>query len=264
VTTVTDLWTRIHPSALVDAGATIADSARIGPYAIVGPGVEIGERTIVGSHVLIERDTRVGDDCVIHHGAVLGTDPQDLKYDGEPSRLEVGSRTTVREYCTLNRGTGEGGTTLVGSDCLLMAYTHVAHDCRIGDHAILANSTNLGGHVVVGRHATIGGVTGIHQFVRIGDYAFIGACSKATQDVPPFFLVDGHPCTAHGINLVGLRRRGFSPEALRSLRRAYRTMYKSSRNLGDALDEIAGWPETGPEVEQLVEFVRSSERGIVS
>lgn len=255
---------RIHPTALVDPDARVAGTATVGAYAIVGPGVELGERVRVGSHALIERDTTVGEDCVIHHGAVLGSDPQDLKYDGEPSQLEVGARTTVREYCTLNRGTGEGGLTRVGSDCLLMAYVHVAHDCQVGDHAILANSTHLGGHVRIGAYATIGGVTGIHQFVRIGDYAFIGACSKATQDVPPYFLVDGHPCVAHGINLVGLRRRGFSAEALRRLRRAYRTMYKSSNNLGDAIEEIEGWTDAGPEIRTLLEFVRTSERGIVS
>lgn len=259
-----DPSTRVHPTALIDPEASVAGSATVGPYAIVGPGVRVGERVRVGSHALIERDTTVGDDCVIHHGAVLGSDPQDLKYDGEPSRLEVGARTTVREYCTLNRGTGESGLTRVGSDCLLMAYVHVAHDCEVGDHAILANSTHLGGHVQIGRYATIGGVTGIHQFVRIGDYAFIGACSKATQDVPPYFLVDGHPCVARGINLVGLRRRGFTDEALRGLRRAYRAMYKSNRNIGDALDEIGSWTDAGPEVRTLVEFVRASERGVVS
>jgi UDP-N-acetylglucosamine acyltransferase len=262
--TAADPSARIHPTALIDPGAAVAESATVGPYAIVGPGVVVGERSRIGSHVLIERDTTIGEDCVIHHGAVLGSDAQDLKYDGESSRLEVGARTTVREYCTLNRGTGEGGMTRVGSDCLLMAYVHVAHDCEVGDHTILANSTHLGGHVLIGEHATIGGVSGIHQFVRIGAYAFVGACSKATQDVPPYFLVDGHPCVARGINLVGLRRRGFSAEALRSLRRAYRAMYKSSRNIGDAIDEIEGWSDAGPEVRTLLEFVRTSERGIVS
>lgn len=254
----------IHGTALVDPDAVVAESASIGPYSIVGPGVEIGERVRVGSHALIERDTRVAEACVVHHGAVLGTDPQDLKYRGEPSRLEVGPRTRIREFCTLNRGTGEGGVTRVGADCLLMAYTHVAHDCRVGDHAILANSTQLGGHVEVGRHVTIGGVTGIHQFVRIGDHAFIGACSKATQDVPPFLLVDGHPCTARGVNLIGLKRRGFDEAALRRLRRAFKALYKSNRNTREALDEIEGWEDTGPEIERLVAFVRASERGIVS
>jgi UDP-N-acetylglucosamine acyltransferase len=260
----TDAAPEIHPSAIVDPGARIAASASVGPYSIVGPGVELGERVRVASHVLIERDTRVGEDCVVHHGAVLGTDPQDLKYRGEPSRLEIGPRTTIREYATLNRGTGAEGVTRVGSDCLLMAYAHVAHDCVVGDHVIMANAVELGGHVEIGSCATVGGVTGVHQFVRIGSHAFIGACSKATQDIPPYLLVDGRPCEAHGVNVIGLRRRGFSDEALRRLRKAYRTLYKSSHNIRDAIEEIAAWEETGPEVDLFVDFVRGSERGIVS
>lgn len=254
----------IHPSALVDPDADIAPSATIGPYAIIGPGVEIGARARIDSHVLLERDTRLAAECVVHHGAVLGTDPQDLKYAGEATRLEVGPRTTIREFCTLNRGTGDGGVTRVGADCLLMAYTHVAHDCVVGDHAILANTVELGGHVEIGPWVTIGGVTGVHQFVRIGAHSFVGACSKPTQDIPPFLLADGHPCMARGVNLIGLKRRGFGDEALRRLRRVYRAVYKSNRNIGDALDEIATWEETGPEVDLFVDFVRGSERGIIS
>ena len=254
----------IHPTAVIDPEARIAGSAAIGPFSVIGPGVEIGERVRIGSQVLVERDSRLAEDCIVHHGAVLGTDAQDLKYRGEPSRLEVGPRTTIREYATVNRGTAEGGVTRVGADCLLMAYSHVAHDCRIGDHAIVSNSVQLAGHVEMGPWVTIGGVTGVHQFVRIGPHAFVGACSKCTQDVPPFLLVDGHPCTARGINLIGLKRRGFSDEVMRRLRKVFRTVYKSNRNVGDALDEIAGWEETGPEVDQFVDFVRGSERGIVS
>lgn len=260
----TDTAPGIHPSAIVDPDARVHVSATVGPYSIIGPGVEVGERVRIGSHVLVARDTRLAEDCVVHHGAVLGTDPQDLKYGGEPSRLEVGPRTTIREYCTLNRGTSEGGLTRVGSDCLLMAYVHVAHDCVVGDHSILANTVELGGHVELGPHVTIGGVTGVHQFVRIGAHAFVGACSKPTQDIPPFLLADGHPCTARGVNLIGLKRRGFSDDVLRRLRRAYREVYKSSRNIGDALDAIAAWEETGPEIDLFVNFVRDSERGIIS
>jgi UDP-N-acetylglucosamine acyltransferase len=260
----TELAPRIHPSAIVDPDARIAESATVGPYSIIGPGVEIGERVRIASHVLVARDTRLAEDCVVHHGAVLGTDPQDLKYDGEATRLEVGPRTTIREYCTLNRGTGREGVTRVEADCLLMAYVHVAHDCLVGEHAILANTVQLAGHVEIGPFVTIGGVTGVHQFVRIGAHAFIGACSKPTQDVPPFLLADGHPCTARGLNLIGLKRRGFSDDVLRRLRRAYRAVYKSSRNIGDAIDEIAAWEETGPEVDLFVNFVRDSERGIIS
>lgn len=260
----TDTAPGVHPSAIVDPKARIADSATVGPYSIIGPGVEVGERVRIASHVLVERDTRLADDCVVHHGAVLGTDPQDLKYGGEATHLEIGPRTTIREYCTLNRGTGDAGVTRVGADCLLMAYVHVAHDCVVGEHAILANTVELGGHVEIGPFVTIGGVTGVHQFVRIGAHAFIGACSKPTQDVPPFLLADGHPCTARGVNLIGLKRRGFSEDVLRRLRKAYRAVYKSSRNIGDAVEEIAAWEETGPEVDLFVNFVRDSERGIIS
>lgn len=260
----TDFAAGIHATAIVDPDAHVPATASIGPYSIVGPRVVLGERVRVASHALIERDTRIGDDCVIHHGAVIGTDPQDLKYEGEPSRLEVGPCTVVREYCTLNRGTGEGGVTIVGANCLLMAYVHVAHDCVIGDHAILANATELGGHVQIGNHVTIGGVSGIHQFVRIGDHAFVGACSKATQDIPPFLLVDGHPCRARGVNVIGLKRRGFDDDAIRMLRRAYRALYKSSRNMGDALDDVEAWSDRTPELEGFLRFIRASERGVVS
>lgn len=259
-----DLAPGIHPTAVVDGDAEVHASVTVGPYAIIGPGVEIEARTRVGSHAVIERDTLVSADCVVHHGAVLGTDPQDLKYAGEPARLVIGPRTTIREFCTLNRGTAATGITRVESDCLLMAYVHVAHDCVVGSHSILANSVHLGGHVHVGEHVTIGGVTGVHQFVRIGDHAFVGACSKPTQDVPPYLLVDGHPCVARGVNLVGLKRRGFGEESLRQLRRAFRAIYKSNRNVGDALEEIAAWPDAEPEVERFIAFIRESERGIIS
>ncbi len=256
--------TGVHPSAIIDPEADIAASASVGPFSIVGPGVRLGARVRIGSHVRVERDTRVGDDCVVFHGAVLGTDPQDLKYDGEPSHLEVGPGTTIREYCTLNRGTGENGVTRVGASCLLMAYVHIAHDCVVGNRVILANGVQLGGHVELGDHTTIGGLTGVHQFVRIGAHAFVGACSKPTQDVPPYLLVDGHPCVARGVNVIGLKRRGFDDAAVRRLRKAYRAVYKSSRHVGDAVEEIAAWDETGPEVDRFVDFIRASERGIVS
>ncbi|MFQ5529482.1 MAG: acyl-ACP--UDP-N-acetylglucosamine O-acyltransferase [Gemmatimonadota bacterium] len=254
----------VHPTALLDADARIDPSVVIGPYSIVGPGVEIDEEVIIAGHVLIGRDTRIGEGCRIHHGAVLGTDPQDLKYRGERSRLDVGPRTVIREYATLNRGTGENGLTRVGSDCLLMAYSHVAHDCSLGNGVILANSVNLAGHVQIGSSAIVGGLVGIHQFVRIGEHAFVGACSKLAQDIPPFLLVDGNPCGPRGLNVVGLRRRGFSQETILDLRRAYRLVFASDLNIGAALDAIEAWPEVIPEVAQFVEFIRTTERGIVS
>jgi UDP-N-acetylglucosamine acyltransferase len=254
----------VHPTAVVDAKAQIAASAVIGPYTIIGPDVVIGEGVRIASHVLVQQDTWIGEDCRIHHGAVLGTDPQDLKYGGESSRLEVGPRTAIREYATLNRGTGEDGLTKVGSDCLLMAYSHVAHDCRLGDGVILANSVNLAGHVKIGSFATVGGLVGIHQFVRIGSHAFVGACSKLAQDIPPYLLVDGNPCMPHGLNVVGLRRRGFAAATIRDLRRAYRLVFASDLNIGGALDAIEKASDLGPEVAEFVEFIRSTERGIVS
>lgn len=254
----------IHPTAVIDPEARIAPTAIIGPYSIIGPGVVIGARVEIAGHVLIQQDTLIGDDCQIYHGAVLGSDPQDLKYHGEPSRLEIGNDTAIREYATLNRGTGEGGVTLVGSGCLLMAYSHVAHDCVLGEGVILANSVNLAGHIEIGDRTTIGGMVGIHQFVQIGRHAFVGACSKVAQDIPPFLLVDGNPCRPHGLNSIGLKRSGFDSKTIRALRKAYRVVFDSDKNIGAALVEIESWPEEIPELVQFVEFIRTTERGIVS
>jgi len=254
----------IHATAVISPEARISPSAAIGPYSIIGPGVDIGSGVQIAGHVLVQRDTRIDDDCKIFHGAVLGSDPQDLKYRGEASRLEVGSNTTIREYATLNRGTGEGGVTRVGSGCLLMAYSHVAHDCVLGEGVILANSVNLAGHVEIGERATVGGLVGIHQFVRIGRHAFVGACSKLAQDIPPFLLVDGNPCKPHGLNVTGLKRAGFERDTIRTLRRAYRLVFESDMHIGAALEEIESWPEVISEIAQFVEFIRTTERGIVS
>lgn len=253
-----------HPTAVIDPTARVAGSAGIGPYAVVGPGVVIGEDVRIGPHVYIERDTRIGDGCFLAKGAVLGTDPQDQKYAGEPSVLEVGERTVVREYATINRGTAASGRTVVGSDCLLMAYVHIAHDCRIGNHVILANAVNMGGHVEIDDWAIVGGVTAIHQFVRIGCHAFVGGGSRLPQDAPPYLMVAGNPCTAYGLNVEGLRRRDFPRETIRALRHAYRKIFRSRSNIGEALDELAGEGPHPPEVERLVAFIRDSRRGIVT
>jgi UDP-N-acetylglucosamine acyltransferase len=215
--------------------------------------------------VLIERDTTVGDDCRVHYGAVLGSDPQDLKYADEPTRLEIGPRTVIREFCTLNRATAATGVTRVGADCLLMAYAHVAHDCRIGDHVIVANAVAMGGHCDLGDWVILGGLVGIHQFTRIGAHAFVGGCSRVVQDVPPFLMAVGNPCEPHGINVVGLRRRGFAAEEVEALRRAYRALFKSrTRNLGQVLAELESDPGIAPAVSDLVAFIRASERGIIT
>jgi UDP-N-acetylglucosamine acyltransferase len=253
-----------HSTAVISPEAELAESVAVGPYAVIGPGVRLAERVLIGPHAYLERDTRVGEDTHIHAGAVLGTDPQDMKYDGEASVLEVGSRTTIREYATLNRGTAASGRTSVGDDCLIMAYAHVAHDCHLGDHVILANAVNMGGHVEIGDWAIVGGVTAIHQFVRIGRHAFVGGGSRVPQDVAPYVTVAGNPCAAYGINAEGLRRRGFGRETLAALRHAYRVLFRSNRNVGDALEALESEGGLGEEVSELIAFIRSSERGVTT
>lgn len=254
----------VHPTAIIDPDAQIAASVRVGPYAVIGPGVEVEERVQIGPHAYLERDTRVGEDCRIGCGAVLGTDPQDLKYAGERTFLEVGPRTVIREYATLNRGTAVSGKTLVGADGLIMAYAHVAHDCRIGNHVVLANAVNMGGHVQIDDWATVGGVTAIHQFVHIGCHSFVGGGSRLPQDVAPYVTVAGNPCAAYGLNTVGLRRRGFPPATMAALRVAYRRIFQSDHNIGQALDALEADGAHGQEVEHLITFIRSSRRGITT
>lgn len=252
-----------HPTSIIDPSAELSDSVTVGPYTIIGPGVTIGERATVGPHVFIERDTTIGSDCVLAKGAVLGTDPQDQKYAGERTWLEVGARTVVREYATLNRGTAASGVTRVGADALIMAYAHVAHDCRIGDHVILANAVNMGGHVEIEEWAIVGGVTAIHQFVRIGRHSFIGGGSRLPQDVAPYVMVAGNPCRAYGLNTVGLRRRKFPVETIKALRHAYRTIFQSDLNIGQAIERLAATEETD-EVRHMISFIRDSRRGITT
>lgn len=253
-----------HQTAIIDPDARIASSARIGPYAVIGPGVEVGERVQIGPHAYLERDTRVEEDCRIGFGAALGTDPQDLKYAGEKTFLEVGPRTVIREYATLNRGTAASGTTVVGADSLIMAYAHVAHDCHIGNNVVLANAVNMGGHVRIDDWATVGGVTAIHQFVHIGCHSFVGGGSRLPKDVAPYVMVAGNPCAAYGLNTVGLRRRGFPPETMQALRSAYRRIFQSDRNIGHSLDILEAEGGCGEEVQRLITFIRASRRGITT
>jgi len=251
-----------HVTAIVDETAVVAATATIGPYSIIGPDVEIGERARVGPHVFIERDTRVAEDVHISCGAVLGTDPQDLKYAGERTFLEIGARTRIREFATLNRGTAASGLTSVGVDALIMAYAHVAHDCRVGDHAVIANAVNMAGHVEIGDWAIVGGLTGIHQFVRIGRHAMVGGAARIVRDVAPYTIATGTPPVSYGINRVGLKRRGFEPETIRSLRTAFREMFRAgtpSRTAAETYDI----GEATPEVREFVEFLRESRRGVV-
>jgi UDP-N-acetylglucosamine acyltransferase len=260
----TRVETQVHATAIVDPDAELGEGVTVGPWAFIGPRVRVGDGTDVGPRVLIERDTMVGEDCRLANGAVLGTDPQDLKYKGEHSTLEVGDRTVIREFATLNRGTAASGRTVVGSDCLLMAYTHVAHDCEIGNHVVLANAVNMAGHVVIEDWVIVGGLTPIHQFVRIGAHAFVGGGSRVPQDVPPYCRAAGNPLKLFGLNTVGLERRGLSDEVRRALKQTYRLLFQGSENLSTALDraerEVAGIPE----VKHMIQFVRSSERGVTT
>ena len=256
--------TSVHPSAIVDDDATLGAGVTVGPWAIIGPDVEIGDNTEIGPRVLIERNTTIGEDCTVHNGAALGTDPQDLKFQGERTTLEIGDRTVIREFATLNRGTAASGRTVVGSDCLLMAYTHVAHDCEIGNHVILANSVNMAGHVLIEDWVIVGGLTPIHQFVRIGAHAFVGGGSRIPQDVPPYCRVAGNPPKLYGLNTVGLERRGLSREVRGALKKTYRMLFQGELNLTKALDRVESEVNGVPEVRHLVQFIRASERGITT
>ena len=257
-----ELWTGVHPTAVIHDDAELGADVTVGPGAIVGPGVVVGAGSSIGAHALVERDTEIGEECVIHHGAVLGTDPQDLKYEGEQTRLVVGDRTVIREYATLNRGTRAAGSTIVGSDCLLMAYVHVAHDCVLGDHVILSNAVNMGGHVEIGDWAIVGGLTPIHQFARIGPHAFVGGASRVAKDVAPYVRAAGNPLAMAGLNSVGLRRRGFDEEARRGLKRAYRMVFNSDMNVSQAVARARQELEDRPEIDTFLTFIEESERGI--
>lgn len=252
----------IHATALIDPSAELGEGVSVGAYTIIGPDVTVGAGTRIGPHVLIERDTEVGAECVIHKGAVLGTDPQDLKYAGEPTQLIVGDRVVIREYATLNRGTTALGHTRIGSDCLLMSYAHVAHDCVLGDHVIISNAVNMGGHVSIGEWAIVGGMTPIHQFVRIGAHAFVGGGSRAAKDIPPFVKAAGSPLQLYGLNTVGLQRRGFSEEVRRELKRAYRLFFLSTYNTSQALARARDELRALPEIETFISFFEASERGV--
>ncbi len=252
----------IHPQAIVDPGAELGEGVVVGPWTRIGPNVRVGDGTVIGSHVLIDRNTTVGERCEIHQGAVLGSPPQDLKFGGEETVLVVGDRTVIREYATLNRGTSASGSTSVGDDCLLMAYTHVAHDCRVGHHVILSNAVNMAGHVELEDWVIIGGLTPIHQFVRVGLHAFVGGGSRISQDVAPFCRVAGSPPKLYGLNSVGLERRGFSAEVRAALKRAYRLVFQSNLNVSQGVARAREEVEPLPDVLRFLDFIQESERGV--
>jgi len=259
--------TQVHATAIVDPAAELAADVAIGPYAVVGPGVQVGAGTTIGAHCVIEGPTRIGRDNRIHSHAALGGAPQDMKYRGEPTALEIGDRNTIREFCTFNRGTvQDSGATRVGNDNWVMAYVHVAHDVQLGSHTILANNATLAGHVQIGDWAIVGGLTGVHQFCKVGAHAMTGFQSRIAQDVPPFMMVEGNPSGVRGFNAEGLRRRGFSRERIALIKQMHRLLYRDGLTLDaarDAIGALKGTVEGGDvDVAMLRDFLAASTRGI--
>ncbi len=255
--------TNIHPTAIIEPGAQLGVEVEIGAYSVIRQGVRIGDRTRIMPHVHLDGETTIGCDCVIFPFASIGTQTQDLKYKGGRTFVEIGDRTTLREYVTVNAGTEEGEVTRVGAGCLLMAYVHVAHKCQVGNGVIISNGTQMAGHVQVEDQAVISGLVAIHQFTRIGRLAMVGGMSRVTQDVPPFMLAEGTPLTIHGINRVGLERRGVPPETQADLKKAFRLLYREGLSTRQALDRIRAELPAKAEVEHLIRFIETSERGIV-
>jgi UDP-N-acetylglucosamine acyltransferase len=257
------MTSRIHPTALVDAGAEIGADVEIGPFAIVGENCRIGDGCVIAARATLERNVILGDGVKIGIGSVLGGDPQDLKFKGELTTVEIGDGTTIREYTTINRGTTQSYKTTVGKGCFIMSYVHLAHDCHIGDGVILVNSVQLAGHVTVGEKAIVAGQSAAHQFVKIGQYSFVGGCSRISQDVPPYIKAVGNPIKLYGLNSVGLQRNNFPEEVVRELKRAYRLFFRSELNVSQAKERAAAELKPFPEVQELLRFVEESGRGVV-
>ncbi len=254
---------KIHLTAIVSKNAEIAQNVEIGPYSIINEDVIIEAGTKIHSHVLVESGTRIGKNCQIYQGAILAGEPQDLKFEGEKTYLKIGDNTIIREYVTLSRGTKHRGETTIGNNCFLMAYAHVAHDCLIGNNVILANSVNLAGHVEIQDFVVVGGVVPVHQFTRIGAHSIIGGGFRVVQDVCPYMLAAGYPLKIYGVNKIGLQRRGFSNKTIEILEKVYRILFRSKLNTKQALEKIKTELEIIPEVQNIIDFIEKSERGIV-
>ncbi len=253
----------IHPSAMISATAKIGNDVTIGPYAIVGDQVTIGDGTVIGPHAVIDPYVEIGAECQIFQFASVGAVPQSLKFKGEVTWTKIGNRCIIREFVTINRGTEEGGgLTQIGDECLLMAYVHIAHDCFLGRKVVMANNATLAGHILIGDYATVGGLTAIHQFVRVGDYAFVGGKSVVVKDIPPFVLASGDRAALHGLNQVGLKRRGITKQTLKQLKKTYRLIFRIGLTQNEAIERVAAEVEALPEVEAFIDFIKSSERGI--
>lgn len=252
----------IHPTAIVDSGAQLGEGVTIGPWAIVGPGCVLGDGVTIGARATLEKNVTLGRNVHVGIGSVLGGDPQDLKFRGEDTFVEIGDDTVLREYVTVNRGTAHSVTTRVGKNCFLMTNVHVAHDCQLGNNVIISNGTLLAGHVTVGDRAGISGNCAVHQFVRVGRFAYIGGVSKVTKDIPPFVRASGNPTTLFGLNSVGLERNGFDALVRREIKRAYRLCFKSELTLTQALQHAREELEPYPEVLEFLSFMEASERGV--
>lgn len=252
----------IHPTAIVDKKAEVARGAEIGPFAIVGPGCVVGAGSVIEARATLQENVRVGANVTVGIGSVLGGKPQDLKFKGEVTHVEIGDNTTIREYVTINRGTSQSFRTTVGANCFLMSYSHLAHDCHVGDNVIMSNATQLAGHVTVEDFVIISGVCAVHQFVKIGRHAFIGGMSRVQKDVPPFVKAVGSPIKLYGLNTIGLQRRGFSEEVVAELKKAYRLFFRSELNVSQALEHAATELKPYPEVKVLIDFVETSGRGV--
>lgn len=253
---------RIHPTAIISPKAKIADDVEVGPYSIIGNNLTIGEAVKIGSHCVIEGHTTIGKRCQIFTGAVIGSQPQDLKYKGEESFLEIGDGNIIREYTTFNPGAQKNSKTIIGNNNLFMAYSHVAHDCIVGNNCIIANCGTLAGHVTLEDNVVVSGLVAIHQFVRVGKVAIIGGCSKVIQDIPPYSTCDGHPARIYGLNLVGLRRKNISPRSINCLRNAFKILFHSGLTIKHALEKLGQEILADSEVAYLVNFIRNSSRGI--
>ncbi len=252
----------IHPTALIDQGAEIGQDVEIGPWALIGPQVVVGDGCRIAARATLERNVRLGKRVQVGSGAILGGDPQDLKYRGEETWVDVGDNTVIREYATINRGTAHSVSTRVGRDCFIMTYVHIAHDCELGNGVMISNGTQLAGHVHVEDNAIISGLVAIHQFVRIGRHSFIGGLSRVPQDVPPFVRAVGSPLRLFGLNTVGLQRSGFEDHVLHELKRAYRLCFRSELNLSRGVEQARAEIEQLPEVQQFLEFIEASRRGV--
>ncbi|MBW2492777.1 MAG: acyl-ACP--UDP-N-acetylglucosamine O-acyltransferase [Deltaproteobacteria bacterium] len=253
----------IHPTAIIDSKADIDSNVEVGPYSIIGANVQIGSGTVIGPHVVVQPHVEIGPNCQIFQYASIGAIPQALKFQGEKTYVKIGQGTVIREFVTVNRGTGFGGEiTEVGEENFLMAYVHIAHDCKTGRNVILANNATLAGHIVIEDFVTVGGLVAIHQFVRIGNYAYVGGKSAVVKDIPPYVIAAGDRAKLHGLNSVGLKRHGFSQETLSLLKKAYRIIFRIGLTLNEAIERVKAEVEQVPEVNDLIRFIQSSKRGI--